>query len=163
MIQFIYNGVTYNVANRATIADRLKQRELLELPLEGWKELLALVNGKADEESLRQVLIGKVKNLEDSKEFEYKGKKLWWNKNTRAGLLNLANSSTDNVAILIGDDVISFNLESLKDLLAQLEVYSSKCLIVTHKHIKAIEKLQTFEDILKYDYTLGYPDKVVIE
>ena len=163
MIQFTYNGVTYNVANRATIADRLKQRELLELPLEGWKELLALVNGKADEESLRQVLIGKVKNLEDSKEFEYKGKKLWWNKNTRAGLINLANSSTDNVAILIGDDVISFNLESLKDLLAQLEVYSSKCLIVTHKHIKAIEKLQTFEDILKYDYTLGYPDKVVIE
>ena len=163
MIQFTYNNITYNVANHATIADRLKQRELLELPLEGWKELLILVNGKVDEESLRQVLIGKVKNIDNSKEFEYKGKKLWWDKSTRAGLLNLANSSTDNVAILIGDDIISFNLESLKDLLAQLEVYSSKCLIVTHKHIKAIEKLQTFEDILKYNYTLGYPDKVVIE
>ena len=163
MIQFTYNNITYNVANHATIADRLKQRELLELPLEGWKKLLTLVNGKVDEESLRQVLIGKVKNIDNSKEFEYKGKKLWWDKSTRAGLLNLANSSTDNVAILIGDNIISFNLESLKDLLAQLEVYSSKCLIVTHKHIKAIEKLQTFEDILKYDYTLGYPDKVVIE
>ena len=163
MIQFTYNNITYNVANHATIADRLKQRELLELPLEGWKELLTLVNGKVDEESLRQVLIGKVKNIDNSKEFEYKGKKLWWDKSTRAGLLNLANRSTDNVAILIGDDIISFNLESLKDLLAQLEVYSSKCLIVTHKHIKAIEKLQTFEDILKYNYTLGYPDKVVIE
>ena len=163
MIQFTYNNITYNVANHATIADRLKQRELLELPLEGWKELLTLVNGKVDEESLRQVLIGKVKNIDNSKEFEYKGKKLWWDKSTRAGLLNLANSSTDNVAILIGDDIISSNLESLKDLLAQLEVYSSKCLIVTHKHIKAIEKLQTFEDILKYNYTLGYPDKVVIE
>ena len=163
MIQFTYNNITYNVANHATITDRLKQRELLELPLEGWKELLTLVNGKVDEESLRQVLIGKVKNIDNSKEFEYKGKKLWWDKSTRAGLLNLANSSTDNVAILIEDDIISFNLESLKDLLAQLEVYSSKCLIVTHKHIKAIEKLQTFEDILKYNYTLGYPDKVVIE
>ena len=163
MIQFTYNNITYNVANHATIADRLKQRELLELPLEGWKELLTLVNGKIDEESLRQVLIGKVKNIDNSKEFEYKGKKLWWDKSTRAGLLNLANSSTDNVAILIGDDIISFNLELLKDLLAQLEVYSSKRLIVTHKHIKAIEKLQTFEDILKYNYTLGYPDKVVIE
>ena len=163
MIQFTYNNITYNVANHATIADRLKQRELLELPLEGWKELLTLVNGKVDEESLRQVLIGKVKNIDNSKEFEYKGKKLWWDKSTRTGLLNLANSSTDNVAILIEDDIISFNLESLKDLLAQLEVYSSKCLIVTHKHIKAIEKLQTFEDILKYNYTLGYPDKVVIE
>ena len=163
MIQFTYNNITYNVANHATIADRLKQRELLELPLEGWKELLTLVNGKVDEESLRQVLIGKVKNIDNSKEFEYKGKKLWWDKSTRAGLLNLANSSADNVAILIGDDIISFNLEFLKDILAQLEVYSSKCLIVTHKHIKAIEKLQTFEDILKYNYTLGYPDKVVIE
>ena len=163
MIQFTYNNITYNVANHATIADRLKQRELLELPLEGWKELLTLVNGKVDEESLRQVLIGKVKNIDNSKEFEYKGKKLWWDKSTRAGLLNLANSSTDNVAILIKDDIISFNSEFLKDILAQLEVYSSKCLIVTHKHIKAIEKLQTFEDILKYNYTLGYPDKVVIE
>ena len=78
-------------------------------------------------------------------------------------LLNLVNSSTDSVAILIDDDVIIFDLEFFKNLLAQLEVYSSKCLIATHKHIKEIEKLQTFEDILKYDYTLGYPDKVVIE
>lgn len=163
MIQFNYNDTIYNVANRATIQDRLKQRELLELPLEGWKELLKLVNGLEDVESLRQVLIAKVQDKEDSKEFEYKGKKLWWDKSTRAGLLNLANSSTDDVEILVEDDVISFDLKSLKDLLAQLEVYSSKCFIVTHKHIKAIEKLQTFEDILKYDYTLGYPDKVVIE
>ena len=72
MIQFTYNNITYNVANHATIADRLKQRELLELPLEGWKELLTLVNGKVDEESLRQVLIGKVKNIDNSKEFEFK-------------------------------------------------------------------------------------------
>ena len=163
MIQFTYNNITYNVANHATITDRLKQRELLKLPLEGWKELLTLVNGKADEESLRQVLIGKVKDIDNSKEFKYKGKKLWWDKNTRAGLLNLVNSSTDSVAILIDDDIIIFDLEFFKNLLAQLEVYSSKYLIATHKHIKAIEKLQTFEDILKYDYTLGYPDKVVIE
>ena len=84
MIQFVYNNITYNIANRATIKDRLKQRELLELPLEGWKELLTLVNGKYDIESLRQVLIGKVNYIEDSKEFEYKGENLWWDKNTRA-------------------------------------------------------------------------------
>ena len=163
MIQFTYNNITYNVVNHATIADELKQIDILELIRVGWKELLTLVNGKVDEESLRQVLIGKVKNIDNSKEFEYKGKKLWWDKSTRAGLLNLANSSTNNVAILIEDDIISFNLEFLKDILAQLEIYSSKCLIATYKHIKAIEELQTFEDILKYNYTLGYPDKVVIE
>ena len=163
MIQFIYNGVTYNVANRATIKDRLKQRELLELSLEGWKELLKVVNGKADEESLRQVLIGKVQDKEDSKEFEYKGEKLWWDKNTRAGLVNLANSSYDNVAILINNKIVELNPTVLKNLLTKLEVYSSKVFVVTHEHIQKIEKLQTLEDILNYDYTLGYPEKIVIK
>lgn len=163
MIQFIYNGVIYNVANRATIKDRLKQRELLELSLEGWKELLKLVNGIADEGSLRQVLIGKVQDKEDSKEFIYKGEKLWWDKNTRAGLLNLANSSQDKVEILINNKIIKFDPVTLKELLAKLEVYSSKVFITTYEHIQKIEKLQTFEDILNYNYTLGYPEKVVIE
>ena len=163
MIQFIYNGVTYNVANRATIADRLKQRELLELPLEGWKELLALVNGKADMESLRQVLIGKVNNLEDSKEFEYKGRKLWWDKNTRAGLINLTNNSYEDIPILFGNEILKINPTTLKNLLAQLEVYSSKCFVKTYEHLKAINQLKTFEDIMNYDYTLGYPNKIVID
>ena len=57
MIKFTYNNITYNVANHATIADRLKQRELLELPLEGWKELLSLFNVNAEEESPRLALI----------------------------------------------------------------------------------------------------------
>lgn len=163
MIQFIYNGVTYNVANRATIADRLKQRELLELPLEGWKELLALVNGKADMESLRQVLIGKVNNLEDSKEFEYKGRKLWWDKNTRAGLINLTNNSYEDIPIIFGNEILKINPTTLKNLLAQLEVYSSKCFVKTYEHLKAINQLKTFEDIMNYDYTLGYPNKIVID
>lgn len=163
MIQFNYNDATYNVANRATIQDRLKQRELLELPLEGWKELLKLVNGSEDIESLRQVLIAKVQDKEDSKEFEYKGEKLWWNKNTRAGLINLANSTSEVIPIIINNKIIEFEPEVLKNLLNTLEVYSSKCFVQTYKHLELINKLQTLEDILNYDYTLGYPDKVVID
>lgn len=163
MIQFTYNGITYNVANHATIEDRLKQRELFELPLEGWKLLFTAVNGKADVESLRQVLIAKVNKLEDSKEFEYKGEKLWWDKNTRAGLINLANSSYDNVALLINNKIMEVNSTVLKNLLTKLEVYSSKVFITTHKHLQNIDKLQTIGDILNYDYTLGYPEKIVIE
>lgn len=163
MIQFTYNEVTYNVANHATIEDRLKQRELFELPLEGWKLLFTAVNGKVDIESLRQVLIAKVNKLEDSKEFEYKGEKLWWDKNTRAGLINLANSSYDNVALLINNKIMEVNPTVLKNLLTKLEVYSSKVFIITHKHLQDIDKLQTIGDVLNYDYTLGYPEKIVIE
>ena len=163
MIQFTYNGVTYNVAAHATITDRLKQRELFELPLEGWKELFVITNGRADTESLRTVLKAKVQNIEDSKEFEYKGEKLWWDKNTRAGLVNLVNSTSENISIVANDKIIEIAPEVLKDLLNTLEVYSSKCFVQTYKHLELIDKLQTLEDILNYDYTLGYPEKVVIE
>ena len=162
MIQFVYNNITYNIANRATIKDRLKQRELLELPLEGWKELLTLVNGKYDIESLRQVLIGKVNYIEDSKEFEYKGENLWWDKNTRAGLINLVNSTSEDLSILINNKIFKISSESLKNILAQLEVYSSKCYVKTHEHLNNINQLKTVEEIINYDYTLGYPNKVVI-
>lgn len=163
MIQFTYKGKTYNVVNHATVTDRLKQRELFELPLEGWKLLFTAVNGKADVESLRQILVAKVSKLEDSKEFEYKGEKLWWDKNTRAGLINLANSSYDNVTLLINNKIMEVNPTALKNLLTKLEVYSSKVFITTYKHLQDINKLQTIGDILNYDYTLGYPEKIVIE
>ena len=162
MIQFVYNNITYNIANRATIKDRLKQRELLKLPLEGWKELLTLVNGKYDIESLRQVLIGKVNYIEDSKEFEYKGENLWWDKNTRAGLVNLVNSTSEDLSILINNKIFKISSESLKNLLNQLEIYANKCFINTQRHLNAIKNLNTPLELIEYDYTLGYPNKVVI-
>ena len=70
MIQFVYNNITYNIANRATIKDRLKQRELLKLPLEGWKELLTLVNGKYDIESL--MYLAKIGEMEKDVTDKYK-------------------------------------------------------------------------------------------
>lgn len=160
---FTYNGVNYNVAIHATIADRLKQRELLQLPLEGWKELFILVNGKADIESLREILVAKVKDIENSKEFEYEGEKLWWDKNTRAGLINLANSTSDAIPIIVNGKIVEFSPEFLKNILNRLEVYSSKCYVQMYKHLELINKLQTLEDILNYDYTLGYPEKIVID
>ena len=161
MIQFTYNGVIYNVANHATLEDRLKQRELLQLPLEGWKELLTAVNGKADIEALRQVLTAKVQDIEDSKEFEYKGKKLWWDSNKRANFINLTNSTTENISVVIDNEIESFDPTKLKNLLSKLEVYSSKCYIVTYEHLKNIKQLRTIEDILNYNYTLGYPNKII--
>ena len=165
MIQFTYNGVTYNVANRATIADRLKQRELLELPLEGWKQLFELVNGKADIESLREVLMAKIEkyDLVDINEFTYKGEKLWWSKNDRVGLMNLANCTYDEVPIVINDEIVIFDPTALKSLLTKLEVYANQCYVQTKKHKKAAKELSTLEDVINYDYTVGYPNKVIIE
>ena len=165
MIQFTYNGVTYNVVNHATLEDRLKQRELLELPLEGWKILLEAVNGKADKWSMLEVLTAKIKTYESevAHEFVYKGEKLWWDKNMRLGLVNLANSSYDSIALVVNNKIFEVNPTVLKNLLTKLEVYSHKCYVQTQIHLQEINKLQTIEDIINYDYTLGYPKKIEIE
>jgi hypothetical protein len=42
-------------------------------------------------------------------------------------------------------------------------VYAYKCYVNTFKHIKAIENLTKLEDIMNYDYTTGYPEKIVLE
>ena len=56
--------------------------------------------------------------MEDSKEFEYKGENLWWDKNTRAGLVNLVNSTSEDLSIIINNKIFKIPSESLKNILA---------------------------------------------
>ena len=165
MIQFTYKGKTYNVVNHATVTDRLKQRELLELPLEGWKVLLEAVNGRADMLSLTEVLAAKVEAYESevTHKFTYKGEELWWDKITRLSFMNLANCSYDNLLLIINKKHFEINPTVLKNLLIRLEVYSHNCFVQTQQHLQNINKLQTIEDVINYDYTLGYPKKIEIE
>ena len=43
-------------------------------------------------------------------------------------------------------------------LLSSLEMYALECFNVTATHKAAVEKLQTVEEVLAYDYTAGYPE-----
>ena len=45
-------------------------------------------------------------------------------------------------------------------MLSSLELYALNCYNVTAKHKVAIEGLTNIEDIINYDYTVGYPDKL---
>ena len=66
---------------------------------------------------------------------------------------------TDTV---LWQDGISFHL-NLQDAIAMLyaiEVYASACYDNTQKHITEVNKLETIEDLLAYDYTANYPEKL---
>lgn len=95
--------------------------------------------------------------------FNLKGKSYWLDKNTRMGLMNLANCSNIEVPIVFGDEIIIFEPNELKNFLSQLEIYASRCYIQTKRHLLAIKELKTIEEIFNYDYTTGYPDKINIE
>lgn len=95
--------------------------------------------------------------------FIYEGKEYWLDKNDRTSLWNLSNSSLGNLEIVIGDEIVTISSLKLKAFLLKLELYAYKCFVNTFKHLKASKNLNKLEDIINYDYTTGYPDKITLE
>lgn len=112
------------------------------------------------------ILQAKIK-LYDSSEavnsFIINGQPFWLDKATRLGLMHLANCSKDELQLVLGDQVLTFPVEFAKDFLAKLEVYAGQCYLQTQKHLIAAKELRSLEDILNYDYTTGYPEKITLE
>lgn len=55
----------------------------------------------------------------------------------------------------------TFTLEQWKQMLVAVEVYAGDALNVTESHKAAVEALDTIEAIEAYDYTTGYPEKLI--
>lgn len=146
--------------NKAILNEEiLKELSLSDL-VEIWKELYGIPK------NIKDVLKKKIELYSSSSSinsFIYNGKEYWLDKNDRTSLWNLSNSSLGNLEIVIGDDVIIIGSIKLKAFLLKLELYAYKCFVNTFKHLKAIKSLEKLEDIMNYNYTTGYPDKVTLE
>ena len=58
---------------------------------------------------------------------------------------------------------VDINCEKLLSMLSALEVYAIDCYNKTTDHIYAVNNLTMIEEIEKYDYRLGYPEKLTFE
>ena len=59
------------------------------------------------------------------------------------------------------DMTLEIPCAELLAMLQELEVYAVKCYNQTSEHLKAIDDMEmTVEDILNYDFTTGYPEKL---
>jgi hypothetical protein len=58
---------------------------------------------------------------------------------------------------------ITLSCELLLQMLAVLEVYATECYNKTTDHEFAIKALTTQEEIIEYDHTAGYPEKLTFE
>lgn len=94
----------------------------------------------------------------------FNGLKTWLTPNVRANYL----VSLD-AAELLGETDITFVVEGVQAslpikqvrlLLAKIQRYADACYIVTEGHKRAVRALQTVEEVEKYDYTKGYPEKL---
>lgn len=96
----------------------------------------------------------------------FNGIKTWLTPNVRANYL----VSLD-AAELLGETDITFVVEGVQAslpikqvrlLLAKIQRYADACYIVTEGHKRAVRELQTVEEVEKYDYTTGYPEKLAL-
>ena len=157
-----YNNTEYNIPNYLNQIE--EKGDLMNLPLEVWLEYFTRLTGQGDVIFMKKVLKYQILK-QDSKVnvFSFRGKDYWWDKNTRIGLNRLANSGKNSYEIVFGTDIVEISKDELQKLLNQLEIYANKCFVNTHKHLNAIETLNTPLELIEYNYTLGYPDKVVME
>ena len=98
-------------------------------------------------------------------EFSIGGVPMWLDKATRAGLLLRfeAEGKVGRTETTLWNDGQSYTLplETAQQILIALELYASACYDNTQSHIAEVQKMESKEAVEAYDYTGGYPQKLL--
>lgn len=91
----------------------------------------------------------------------------WIDRDTRVSLMNsttiLKNANQETTTLWLNGMPFVVNCDLLIQLLGSLEVYALNCYNITEQHKSNVNKLDTIDDVKAYDFTLNYPDKLIIE
>lgn len=97
-------------------------------------------------------------------EFFISGEPAWAPKDVRVALMNLINIEKQvgrvETSLWFNDKQFIVDIDSAILMLNNLELYASDCHNVTNTHIVTVNNLSTIEEVINYDYTKGYPDKL---
>ena len=96
--------------------------------------------------------------------FSINGTPMWLDKATRAGLkLRLEAeqaSGKESTTLWYGTEAITLPVSNAIIMLNRLEIYASESYDVTQGHLARIALMENVEEVLGYDYTEGYPEKL---
>lgn len=67
----------------------------------------------------------------------------------------------NEVTFLIGGKVLTVLTSRAKQMLAAVQLYADACYIVTQSHVANINELTDIDEVMAYDFTQGYPEKLV--
>lgn len=97
--------------------------------------------------------------------FYLNGNKVWLDKDTRVGLMNSLtiekNAGKEESTLWFNNICVTINCDAAIQMLSSLELYALECYNKTAEHKVAISELNSIEDVLDYDYTVGYPTKLI--
>lgn len=94
----------------------------------------------------------------------FNGIKTWLTRTVRDGydtsITAAKNLGEPNVTFMVGDNEMQLPVEQARRVLDLVQRYADACFLVTERHKIAVKSLQTVEEVEKYDYTRGYPEKL---
>lgn len=101
----------------------------------------------------------------DVNSFTLSGKQMWLDKDTRVGLVNsisIEQAAGKETTVLWYDAVkYVIPIPLALQMLSSLELYALASYNATQEHIAAVRLLTSKEEVEAYDYTSGYPEKLV--
>lgn len=114
------------------------------------------------EEAIEQIT--EYDQSEDVNSFTLQGKQMWLPKETRVGLVNSVtiekNAGKKTTVLWFGGEKYELPVDTALQMLSALELYALECYNVTAAHKAAVNALESVEDVVAYDYTQGYPEKL---
>ena len=81
--------------------------------------------------------------------------------NYRGSLEDCVLLGVTDIQVPIAGMLIPLTVADARVKLAQIQLYADRCTIATEGHKAAIGALQTVADVEGYDFTVGYPQKLV--
>lgn len=100
----------------------------------------------------------------DVNSFTLGGKQMWLPKETRVGLVNSITiekaAGKETTVLWFGGERYELPVDTALQMLSALELYALECYNVTAAHKAAVNALESVEDVVAYDYTQGYPEKL---
>lgn len=119
-------------------------------------------------EKAKKSVIKKIDDYDQSSDvnsFFLNGIQVWLNKDTRVGLMNSLTIEKDagkEISTLWFNNIcININCDAAMQMLRSLELYALACYNKTAEHKVAVSELNSIEDVVSYDFTEGYPDKLI--
>lgn len=96
--------------------------------------------------------------------FSLNGIQVWLSKDTRIGLMNSLtiekNAGKEESTLWFNNICITINCDAAIQMLSALELYALSCYNITAEHKAAVQNLTTLDEVMSYDFTIGYPEKL---
>lgn len=138
----------------------------IHMSLEEARKVAELL-GEDGTEFVRNLLLEYITEYDKSpnvNSFYLNGVESWLDRDTRVSLMNSTNiqksMSLDTVTLWLNTISLEINCDLAIQILSQLEVYALKCYNRTAEHKVNVMSLKGIDEIISYDYTIGYPDKL---